>query len=166
METSELTFRQAQLLGYIVKEHIRTAAPVASRLLIDYYNLDVSPATVRNAMAALESTGYVYHPHTSAGRIPTPRGYRLFVDTLLTVKPLARGEVRQIEAQWGIDEINRQKAFRRLILLKPKMAYRARRERGRRLARRSLKAAVAPRVVPFGDIRFLRRPRSRSRSAR
>ena len=79
METSELTFRQAQLLGYIVKEHIRTAAPVASRLLVDYYNLDVSPATVRNEMARLEELGYLSQPHTSAGRAPTESGFRYFV---------------------------------------------------------------------------------------
>ncbi|OQA21820.1 MAG: Heat-inducible transcription repressor HrcA [Chloroflexi bacterium ADurb.Bin360] len=100
METSELTFRQAQLLGYIVKEHIRTAAPVASRLLVDYYNLDVSPATVRNEMARLEELGYLSQPHTSAGRVPTESGFRYFVERLMEEQTLPLAEQRRIAHQF------------------------------------------------------------------
>ncbi len=100
MEAPELTTRQAQLLGYIVKEHIRTAAPVASRLLVEYYNLDVSPATVRNEMARLEELGYLSQPHTSAGRVPTETGFRYFVERLMEEQTLPLAEQRRIAHQF------------------------------------------------------------------
>jgi heat-inducible transcriptional repressor len=71
--------------------------PVGSRALVERYHLDVSPATVRNDMAVLEEEGYIMQPHTSAGRIPTDKGYRLFVDRLGAVKPLSTAERRAIE---------------------------------------------------------------------
>ena len=70
---------------------------MGSKALVDRHNLDVSPATIRNDMAVLEEQGYIAQPHTSAGRIPTDKGYRLFVDRLSAVKPLSAAERRAIE---------------------------------------------------------------------
>lgn len=75
--------RQAQILNYIVKDYIRSAMPVSSGVLAEKYGLSVSPATVRNEMAVLTDEGYIAKPHTSAGRMPTERGYRFFVDEIL-----------------------------------------------------------------------------------
>src|SRR5215471_5885207 len=71
--------------------------PVGSKSLVDRHHLDVSPATIRNDMAVLEEQGYISQPHTSAGRIPTDKGYRLFVDRLSGIKPLSVAERRAIE---------------------------------------------------------------------
>jgi heat-inducible transcriptional repressor len=80
--------RAQTLLKALVERYIADGQPVGSRALAKISGLDVSPATIRNIMADLEEMGFVSSPHTSAGRIPTPRGYRVFVDTLLTVQPL------------------------------------------------------------------------------
>ena len=80
--------RAQTLLKALVERYIADGQPVGSRALSKISGLDLSPATIRNIMADLEEMGYVASPHTSAGRIPTPRGYRIFVDTLLTVQPL------------------------------------------------------------------------------
>ncbi|WP_020654039.1 heat-inducible transcriptional repressor HrcA [Massilia niastensis] len=80
--------RAQTLLKALVERYIADGQPVGSRALSKISGLDLSPATIRNIMADLEEMGYVSSPHTSAGRIPTPRGYRLFVDTLLTVRHL------------------------------------------------------------------------------
>ena len=74
--------RKALILMTIVKEHIKTGAPVGSEVLVDKYNLDISSATVRNEMAELEEAGYIAQPHTSAGRIPTEKAYNLYIETL------------------------------------------------------------------------------------
>jgi heat-inducible transcriptional repressor len=90
--------RRAQiLLKTLVERYISEGEPVGSRALSKYSGLDLSPATIRNVMADLEELGFITSPHTSAGRIPTPRGYRLFVDSLLTIKPLDRIEISQLE---------------------------------------------------------------------
>jgi heat-inducible transcriptional repressor len=83
-----LDTRAQTLLKALVERYIADGQPVGSRALSKISGLDLSPATIRNIMADLEEMGYVASPHTSAGRIPTPRGYRLFVDTLLTVQHL------------------------------------------------------------------------------
>ena len=82
----QLEPRAQTLLKALVERYIADGQPVGSRALSKISGLDLSPATIRNIMADLEEMGYVASPHTSAGRIPTPRGYRLFVDTLLTVQ--------------------------------------------------------------------------------
>jgi heat-inducible transcriptional repressor len=82
----QLDNRAQTLLKALVERYIADGQPVGSRALSKISGLDLSPATIRNIMADLEEMGYVASPHTSAGRIPTPRGYRLFVDTLLTVQ--------------------------------------------------------------------------------
>ena len=89
--------RSQILLKTLVERYITEGEPVGSRALSRYSGLDLSPATVRNIMADLEELGFIASPHTSAGRVPTPRGYRFFVDTLLKVKPLDRVEISQLE---------------------------------------------------------------------
>ncbi|WP_026257002.1 heat-inducible transcriptional repressor HrcA [Actinopolymorpha alba] len=88
--------RKLAVLRAIVEDYVHTQEPVGSKALVDRHNLGVSPATVRNDMAALEEDGYIAQPHTSAGRIPTDKGYRLFVDRLTTIKPLSTAERRAI----------------------------------------------------------------------
>ena len=89
--------RKLEVLRAIVEDFVSTNEPVGSKALAERHSLGVSPATVRNDMATLEDEGYITHPHTSAGRIPTDRGYRLFVDRLSTVKPLSGAEKRAIQ---------------------------------------------------------------------
>lgn len=89
----QLDHRAQTLLKALVERYIADGQPVGSRALSKISGLEVSPATIRNIMADLEEMGYVSSPHTSAGRIPTPRGYRLFVDTLLTVQHLDENAV-------------------------------------------------------------------------
>src|SRR5690349_3894180 len=91
----QLDNRAQTLLKALVERYIADGQPVGSRALSKISGLDLSPATIRNIMADLEEMGYVASPHTSAGRVPTPRGYRLFVDTLLTVQHL--------DGQHGVD---------------------------------------------------------------
>jgi heat-inducible transcriptional repressor len=89
--------RKLAVLRAIVEDFVSTNEPVGSRALVDRHNLDVSPATIRNDMAVLEEQGYIVQPHTSAGRIPTDKGYRLFVDKLSAIKPFSAAERRAIE---------------------------------------------------------------------
>lgn len=84
MMVEELDPRKKRILQAIIQEHIISASPIGSRTLAKKYNLDVSPATIRNEMADLEDLGYLEQPHTSAGRIPSDKGYRYYVDQLLT----------------------------------------------------------------------------------
>jgi heat-inducible transcriptional repressor len=94
---SVLDDRKLAVLRAIVQDYVSTMEPVGSKSLVDRHHLDVSPATIRNDMAVLEEQGYIAQPHTSAGRIPTDKGYRLFVDRLAGVKPLSSAERRAIE---------------------------------------------------------------------
>lgn len=88
--------RRLAVLRAIVEDYVATREPVGSKALAERHALGVSPATIRNDMAALEEEGYIAQPHTSAGRVPTDKGYRLFVDKLTTVKPLSAPEKRAI----------------------------------------------------------------------
>jgi heat-inducible transcriptional repressor len=90
--------RKLEVLRAIVEDFVSTNEPVGSKALAERHRLGVSPATVRNDMAALEEEGFITHPHTSAGRIPTDKGYRLFVDRLSQVKPLSAAERRAIQS--------------------------------------------------------------------
>ncbi|MFD5659834.1 heat-inducible transcriptional repressor HrcA [Streptomyces hirsutus] len=92
-----LSERRLQVLRAIVQDYVGTEEPVGSKALTERHNLGVSPATVRNDMAALEDEGFIAQPHTSAGRIPTDKGYRLFVDKLAAVKPMTAPERRAIQ---------------------------------------------------------------------
>ena len=95
----QLDNRAQTLLKALIERYIADGQPVGSRALSKISGLALSPATIRNVMADLEEMGFVASPHTSAGRIPTPRGYRMFVDTLLTVQ---QDEVASLEAQMGV----------------------------------------------------------------
>ncbi len=88
--------RRLAVLRAIVEDYVATEEPVGSKALVERHSLGVSPATVRNDMAALEEEGFITQPHTSAGRVPTDKGYRLFVDRLSTVKPMSAAEKRAI----------------------------------------------------------------------
>jgi heat-inducible transcriptional repressor len=88
--------RKLAVLRAIVEDYVSTQEPVGSKTLVERHALGVSPATVRNDMAALEEEGFITQPHTSAGRIPTDKGYRLFVDRLTTLKPMSAPERRAI----------------------------------------------------------------------
>ena len=88
--------RRLSVLRAIVEDYVATHEPVGSRALVERHHLGVSPATIRNDMAALEEEGLIAQPHTSAGRVPTDKGYRLFVDRLAAVKPLSVAERRAI----------------------------------------------------------------------
>ncbi|MCW2735653.1 heat-inducible transcriptional repressor HrcA [Nocardioides sp.] len=88
--------RKLDVLRAIVEDYVATEEPVGSKALVERHALGVSPATVRNDMAALEEEGYIHQPHTSAGRVPTDKGYRLFVDKLATLKPMSVAERRAI----------------------------------------------------------------------
>ncbi|MDP3891096.1 heat-inducible transcriptional repressor HrcA [Nocardioides sp.] len=88
--------RKLAVLRAIVEDYVSTEEPVGSKSLVERHRLGVSPATVRNDMAALEEEGFITQPHTSAGRVPTDKGYRLFVDRLTTVKPMSAAERRAI----------------------------------------------------------------------
>src|SRR6478736_5397636 len=90
--------RRFAVLRAIVADYVRTQEPVGSKMIVDRHNLGVSSATVRNDMAMLEDEGLIHQPHTSAGRVPTDKGYRLFVDRLAQVKPLSAAERRAIHA--------------------------------------------------------------------
>ncbi|AOW86898.1 MULTISPECIES: heat-inducible transcriptional repressor HrcA [Streptomyces] len=92
-----LSERRLEVLRAIVQDYVGTEEPVGSKALTERHNLGVSPATVRNDMAALEDEGFIAQPHTSAGRIPTDKGYRLFVDKLAGVKPMTAPERRAIQ---------------------------------------------------------------------
>jgi heat-inducible transcriptional repressor len=96
---SKLNDRAQILLKTLVERYIADGQPVGSRALARFSGLDLSPASIRNIMADLEEFGFIASPHTSAGRVPTPRGYRFFVDTLLKVRPLDQVEIHQLEDQ-------------------------------------------------------------------
>jgi heat-inducible transcriptional repressor len=98
-DTPLLSERAQLLLKTLVERYISEGQPVGSRALSRYSGLELSPASIRNVMADLEEMGFIASPHTSAGRVPTPRGYRFFVDTLLTIKPLDTLQINQLEGQ-------------------------------------------------------------------
>ncbi|MBN1956166.1 MAG: heat-inducible transcription repressor HrcA [Anaerolineae bacterium] len=95
-----LTPRRQMILGLVVREFVQSTVPVGSSALVKQYGLDISPATVRNEMAKLEEMGYLTHPHTSAGRVPTDLGYRYFVERLLQETELPLAERRTITHQF------------------------------------------------------------------
>src|SRR5258706_12533925 len=99
-----LSERAQSLLKILVERYIVEGQPVGSRSLSRFSALELSPATIRNVMADLEEMGFVSSPHTSAGRVPTPKGYRFFVDTLLTALPLEEMEHQQLVEQLAPDD--------------------------------------------------------------
>ncbi len=102
--------RQRKLLNLIISKHIQTAEPVGSNFLVEKTGLEVSPATVRNEMAELEKAGFIYQPHTSAGRVPTEKGYQFYVDNFV--------EKREIKATWrqSFDSVLKNKLDKDVVL--------------------------------------------------
>lgn len=98
--TEELNPRTRAVLALVVQEYIATAQPVGSKTIVEGYGLKLSSATIRNEMKALEELGYLTHPHTSAGRVPTEEGYRYFVEHLLPEQPLPIDDQRMIQHQF------------------------------------------------------------------
>jgi len=101
---NNLSERSQQLFKVLVEHYISDGQPVASKTLSNDKKINLSPATVRNVMADLEDLGLIISPHTSAGRIPTSQGYRVFVDNLVTVKPLRGQAVAKLRLEMGIDD--------------------------------------------------------------
>ena len=97
--TTDFQERKERILAIVVSRYIKTVSPVGSQFITDEYKLDVSPATVRHILAELEEEGYLTHPHTSAGRMPTSRGYRYYVDHLMREIQLLEEEKRRIEME-------------------------------------------------------------------
>lgn len=99
--------RQKQILKAIVDDYISTAEPVGSKVLVERNHFNISSATIRNEMSLLEENGYLVHPHTSAGRIPTDKGYREYVDNLITIPEITREEAKKVHDYFkdGFDEI-------------------------------------------------------------
>ena len=93
--------RGRHLLTVLIQRYIRDGQPVGSRTLSKDSGLDLSPATIRNVMSDLEDMGLVAAPHTSAGRVPTPRGYRMFVDTLVRYRQPGSSEIERIRRKLG-----------------------------------------------------------------
>jgi heat-inducible transcriptional repressor len=98
-----LDARAQHLLKTLIERYVSDGQPVGSRALSRHSGLELSPATVRNVMADLEDMGFIASPHTSAGRVPTARGYRFFVDSLMVVKPLEEGEIHRLEGELSAD---------------------------------------------------------------
>lgn len=98
----ELNERKKQILKAVVDTYIEKCEPVGSKYLVDYYNLDLSPATIRNTMNELEQLGLLEHPYTSAGRIPSSLGYRVYVDSLMQSYRLTSREIKEINENLNI----------------------------------------------------------------
>src|SRR5271167_2554276 len=100
---SMLDPRAQHLLKTLIERYIADGQPVGSRVLSRQSGLELSPATIRNVMADLEEMGFIASPHTSSGRVPTPKGYRFFVDSLLVIKPLEEGEINELQGHLQAD---------------------------------------------------------------
>lgn len=98
---AELTERERQVLEAVIQSYVTTAEPAGSRTLSRQFALGISPATIRNTMSDLEAKGFLYHPHTSAGRIPTDKAYRTYVDSLMRRDPIPAPDQRRLEAEIG-----------------------------------------------------------------
>jgi len=101
MSAEQLTEREESVLEAVIRTYIETAEPAGSRYIAQRFGLGISPATIRNTMADLEEKGYLSHPHTSAGRVPTDRAYRYYVDTLMGPVHLSVGEQRRLRRELG-----------------------------------------------------------------
>jgi heat-inducible transcriptional repressor len=101
MPLPELTERERRVLEAVIQSYVETAQPAGSNAIARRFGLGVSPATIRNTMSDLEEKGLLYHPHTSAGRVPTDVAYRLYVDSLLPLPPMAMREHDQLSSQIG-----------------------------------------------------------------
>ncbi|MGC8774120.1 MAG: heat-inducible transcriptional repressor HrcA [Chlorobaculum sp.] len=101
MNYRDLTLRERQVLGIIIQSYVVSAMPVGSRTIARNYNLGLSDATIRNVMADLEADGFISQPHTSAGRVPTDKGYRYYVDLIMNVSRIDEEEKRMIDDRFS-----------------------------------------------------------------
>ena len=101
-----LTEREGKILYAVINEYIHTAAPIGSQTIVDTYDVGLSPASVRNIMALLEEKGYLVQPHTSAGRVPTERGFRFYVDTYLKKRSLNEKEQEKIRKSYNLERLD------------------------------------------------------------
>src|SRR3989449_11775258 len=101
MPSPELSERERQILEAVIRSFVETAEPAGSRTLSRRFGLGVSPATIRNTMSDLEEKGFLFHPHTSAGRIPTNKAYRVYVDQLLAIPSLLTRESEHLAETIG-----------------------------------------------------------------
>ncbi|HUD27052.1 MAG TPA: heat-inducible transcriptional repressor HrcA [Burkholderiaceae bacterium] len=165
--------RSRLLLKRLIEQYIVEGQPVGSRSLSKISGLELSPATIRNVMADLEELGFVSSPHTSAGRVPTPRGYRFFVDSLITVQPLEAEQTQRMQGQMQIAEPQRaiQTAAGLLsslssfagVVLTPRRASTFRHVEFMRLSdRRILMIVVSPEGDVHNRILLVERPYSQS----
>lgn len=106
MTQEPLTEREHEVLQAVIRSYVETAEPAGSRILARRFHLGISPATIRNTMSDLEDKGFLYHPHTSAGRIPTHRAYRLFVDSMVDQPRLSETEQKAIRGELSGAESN------------------------------------------------------------
>ncbi len=113
MPGSTLDERRREVLRELIRLHVETGEPVGSESLSRSLNRTLSPATLRNVMADLEALGFLDHPHTSAGRVPTDEGYRFYVDSLASLQPLAPGEREQIDAELRSPEASAEQTLER-----------------------------------------------------
>ena len=151
--------RSRLLLKRLIEQYIEEGQPVGSRSLSKISGLELSPATIRNVMADLEELGFVSSPHTSAGRVPTPRGYRFFVDTLMTVRPLEAIQTEEMQGQLSVAEpqraiLNAAQVLSNLssfagVVLTPQRAATFRQVEFLRLSERRILMIV---VTPEGDV--------------
>ena len=98
--------RKQRILRAIIEDYVKSAEPVGSRTIAKNYDLGISPATVRNEMSDLEDLGYLEKPHTSAGRIPSSKGYRLYVDSMMHQGPVLDEDVKQIHTIWNDSQLS------------------------------------------------------------
>src|ERR671914_1949325 len=99
MGNPELSKRERMVLEAVIRTYVQTAEPAGSRTLSRRFGLGVSPATIRNTMSDLEEKGFLFHPHTSAGRVPTDKAYRAYVDSLLSLPPVEAPERERLQEQ-------------------------------------------------------------------
>ncbi len=112
MGQEELSDREKLILRSIIQQFILTASPVGSRFITKKYDIGFSPATVRNIMSDLEESGFIDHPHTSAGRIPTDKGYRFYVDSLMQIQKIKNSEKGFINKEFKIEPIETDEVLR------------------------------------------------------
>src|SRR5918997_1729643 len=96
MSFQELSERERRVLEAVIQTYVATAEPAGSRTLSRRFGLGVSPATIRNTMSDLEEKGFLFHPHTSAGRVPTDKAYRAYVDSLTRLPPIVTRDSRRL----------------------------------------------------------------------
>src|SRR5499425_3959518 len=99
MASQQLTDRERRVLEAVIQSYVETAEPAGSRTISRRFGLGVSPATIRNTMSDLEEKGYLFHPHTSAGRVPTNKAYRAYVDSLLSLPALRAVETERLRSE-------------------------------------------------------------------